>query len=101
MVVNSVMVGFFTSVTKPLSADAVRKAARDSVPSSLRELNLKAFEKGYEYGVNARVGAPSGVRGSGVHTGIDPARPRSQLPHDGMPAKLPLVPVPPELALGA
>ena len=58
MVVNSVMVGFFTSVTKLLSADAVRKAVRDSVPSSFRELNLKAFEKGYEYGLNAKAGAP-------------------------------------------
>ena len=101
MLVNSVMVGFFTPVTKLLSADAVRKAARDSVPSRFRELNLKAFEKGYEYGVNARAGAPSGVRGSGVQTGIDPARPRSQVPHAGMSTKLPLVPVPPELALQA
>ena len=58
MLVNTVMVGFFTSVTKLLSADAVRKAVADSVPSSFRELNLKAFEKGYEYGLNARAGAP-------------------------------------------
>lgn len=58
MVVNSVMVGFFTSVTRLLSAEAVRKAVADSVPSSFRELNLKAFEKGYEYGLNAGAGAP-------------------------------------------
>ena len=58
MVVNSVMMGFFTSVTKLLSADAVRKAVADSVPSSFRELNRKAVEKGYEYGLNARAGAP-------------------------------------------
>src|SRR6204780_5061061 len=50
MVLNSVMVGFFTAVTKLLTADAVRKAVADSVPSSFRELNLKAFERGYEYG---------------------------------------------------
>lgn len=49
MVLNSVMVGFFTAVTKLLSADAVRKAISDSVPSAFRELNLKAFEKGYQY----------------------------------------------------
>ncbi len=58
MVLNSVMVGFFASVTKLLHADAVRKAVADSVPASFRELNLKAFDKGYEYGLNAKAGAP-------------------------------------------
>jgi len=58
MVLNSVMVGFFTAVTKLLSVDAVRKAVADSVPSSFRELNLKAFDKGYEYGLNVKAGAP-------------------------------------------
>jgi|SRR5262249_43039649 len=58
MVLNSVMVGFFTAVTKLLSAEAVRKAVADSVPSSFRELNLKAFDKGYEYGLTAKAGAP-------------------------------------------
>lgn len=51
MVLNSVMVGFFTAVTKLLEPDAVRKAVAESVPSTFRELNLKAFEKGFEYGV--------------------------------------------------
>jgi 2-oxoglutarate ferredoxin oxidoreductase subunit gamma len=50
MVLNSVMVGFFTAVTKLLSADGVRKAVADSVPAAFRELNLKAFDKGFEYG---------------------------------------------------
>jgi 2-oxoglutarate ferredoxin oxidoreductase subunit gamma len=50
MVLNSVMVGFFTAVTKLLSAESVRKAVADSVPPSFRELNLKAFERGLEYG---------------------------------------------------
>jgi Pyruvate/2-oxoacid:ferredoxin oxidoreductase gamma subunit len=36
----------------------VRKAVADSVPSSFRELNLKAFDKGYEYGLTAQAGAP-------------------------------------------
>lgn len=53
MVLNSVMVGFFTAVTRLLSADAVRKAVADSVPSAFRELNLKAFDKGFEYGNSA------------------------------------------------
>jgi 2-oxoglutarate ferredoxin oxidoreductase subunit gamma len=58
MVLNSVMVGFFTAVTKLLTADAVRKAVADSVPPSFRELNLQAFEKGLEYGNTALAGAP-------------------------------------------
>lgn len=59
MVLNSVMVGFFTAVTQLLSADAVRKAVADSVPSSFRELNLKAFEKGFDYGATVLAGSPS------------------------------------------
>src|SRR5947208_8170663 len=59
MVLNSVMVGFFTAVTKLLSADAVRKAVVDSVPTSFRELNLKAFERGFEYGNSALPGDPA------------------------------------------
>jgi 2-oxoglutarate ferredoxin oxidoreductase subunit gamma len=52
MVLNSVMVGFFTAVTQLLSKDAVSKAVSDSVPSSFRDLNLKAFEKGFAYGLS-------------------------------------------------
>jgi len=59
MVLNSVMVGFFTAITKLLDPEAVRKAIADSVPSSFRELNLKAFEKGLEYGITALTEAPS------------------------------------------
>jgi 2-oxoglutarate ferredoxin oxidoreductase subunit gamma len=50
MVLNSVMVGFFTAVTHLLDPDAVRQAVADSVPSNFRDLNLRAFEKGFEYG---------------------------------------------------
>jgi 2-oxoglutarate ferredoxin oxidoreductase subunit gamma len=58
MVLNIVMVGFFAAVTQLLEADAVRKAIADSVPSSFRELNLKAFDKGYEYGQSALAAGP-------------------------------------------
>ncbi len=50
MVQNAVMVGFFGAVTGLLSREALRQAVGDSVPESFRELNLKAFDKGYEYG---------------------------------------------------
>jgi len=53
MVLNSVMVGFFTAVTHLLDPDAVRKAVADSVPPNFRELNLKAFERGLESGTAA------------------------------------------------
>jgi 2-oxoglutarate ferredoxin oxidoreductase subunit gamma len=59
MVLNSVMVGFFTAVTKLLTADAVRKAVADSVPPSFRELNLQAFEKGFAYGNTVLSGTPA------------------------------------------
>ena len=61
MVLNSVMVGFFTAVTHLLEPDAVRKAVADSVPSSFREINLKAFEKGFEYGSTAQAGTPASL----------------------------------------
>ncbi|MGA2201381.1 MAG: 2-oxoacid:acceptor oxidoreductase family protein [Terriglobales bacterium] len=59
MVLNSVMVGFFTAVTHLLDPDAVRKAVADSVPPTFRELNLKAFERGLEYGTIALSASPS------------------------------------------
>ncbi|HEX8896153.1 MAG TPA: 2-oxoacid:acceptor oxidoreductase family protein [Terriglobales bacterium] len=50
MVLNIVMVGFFAVVTNVLQPDALREAVADSVPGAFRELNLKAFDKGFEYG---------------------------------------------------
>jgi 2-oxoglutarate ferredoxin oxidoreductase subunit gamma len=50
MVLNIVMVGFFAAVTNVLEPDALREAVADSVPGALRELNLKALDKGLEYG---------------------------------------------------
>jgi len=58
MVLNIVMVGFFTAVARLLNPDAVRKAVADSVPASFRDLNLKAFDKGYEYGKTALAAGP-------------------------------------------
>lgn len=50
MVLNIVMVGFFAAVTNLLDPDSIRKAVADSVPPSFEQLNLKAFDKGFEYG---------------------------------------------------
>lgn len=51
MVLNSVMVGFFSCVTQLLDREAVRKAVADSVPAAFRELNLNAFDRGFDYGL--------------------------------------------------
>ncbi len=50
MVMNIVMVGFFGAVTNLLNPDALRQAIADSVPEAFRDLNLKAFDKGFDYG---------------------------------------------------
>jgi 2-oxoglutarate ferredoxin oxidoreductase subunit gamma len=57
MVLNSVLVGFFTAATQLLERGAVHKAVEDSVPSAFRDLNLKAFEKGFEYGMRSSGGS--------------------------------------------
>jgi 2-oxoglutarate ferredoxin oxidoreductase subunit gamma len=50
MVLNIVMVGFFAAVTNVLEPQSIRDAVGDSVPPAFRDLNLKAFDKGFEYG---------------------------------------------------
>jgi len=45
-----VMLGFFTAVTNIVSYEAMKKALPGSVPEKALDLNIKAFEKGYEYG---------------------------------------------------
>ena len=50
IVSNVVMLGFFTAVTNIVSYEAMKKALPGSVPEKALDLNIKAFEKGYEYG---------------------------------------------------
>jgi 2-oxoglutarate ferredoxin oxidoreductase subunit gamma len=50
MVLNIVMVGFFTAVSKLLTPDAVRNAVKSSVPRGTESLNLAAFDKGFAHG---------------------------------------------------
>ncbi|MCX6624046.1 MAG: 2-oxoacid:acceptor oxidoreductase family protein [Acidobacteria bacterium] len=52
MVLNIVMVGFFGAVTQLVDTESLRLAVADSVPPAFRELNRKAFDKGYEYGIS-------------------------------------------------
>ncbi len=50
IVANIVMLGFFSAVTDAISVEAMREAVRTSVPSKTVELNMQAFQRGYEYG---------------------------------------------------
>ena len=52
MVLNIVMVGFFGAVSQAVDPDALRNAVAASVPEAYRDLNLKAFDRGFEYGTN-------------------------------------------------
>lgn len=51
MVLNVVMVGFFAAVGGVLKPDALRTAVLESVPPAFKDLNAKAFDAGYKYGV--------------------------------------------------
>jgi 2-oxoglutarate ferredoxin oxidoreductase subunit gamma len=55
IVMNIIVVGFFAAITQLLPKEAYLQAVSDSVPAAHRELNLRAFEKGYEYALR---GAP-------------------------------------------
>lgn len=50
LILNVIMVGFATAITGIVSADAAKKAVRDSVPPSTEVLNVEAFEKGWNFG---------------------------------------------------
>ncbi|UCG92770.1 MAG: 2-oxoacid:acceptor oxidoreductase family protein [candidate division WOR-3 bacterium] len=50
IVANVVMLGFFTAVADVVTYDAMKKAIPSSVPEKAVDLNLKAFDRGYEYG---------------------------------------------------
>jgi len=53
IVTNIVMVGAATAIFGLLEYDAVKQSVLDSVPSRFKEINEKAFEKGFEAGKNA------------------------------------------------
>ena len=50
IIANLVMLGFFTAVTKTVSPEAMKKALPGLVPGRFLDLNIKAFDKGYDYG---------------------------------------------------
>ncbi len=48
---NLVMLGFFTAVTKVVTPEAMKKALPGLVPKRFLELNVRAFERGYDHGL--------------------------------------------------
>ncbi len=54
IILNIIMLGFFCAVAEVIGKDALRKAVEDSVPPGTEELNLKAFDKGFEYGLQLK-----------------------------------------------
>ena len=49
IVQNIVMVGFFGAATDLVTHEALREAVKHSVPAGTEELNLAAFDKGFEH----------------------------------------------------
>ncbi|MGB2770048.1 MAG: 2-oxoacid:acceptor oxidoreductase family protein [Candidatus Zixiibacteriota bacterium] len=67
IVANIVMFGFFTAVTGLVKPESARKAIESSFREKLIDLNLKAFDKGYQYGkeqLTQKAGAKSGAQAS-------------------------------------
>ncbi len=51
IVTNIIMLGFFTAITSVISYESMKKSVLSSIPAGTEELNLKAFQKGYEFGL--------------------------------------------------
>ena len=51
VVANIVMLGFLAAVSDLISAEALRNSVQASVPQGTEEFNLKAFDLGYNYGL--------------------------------------------------
>ena len=60
IVQNIVVVGFTTAVTGLASRETVAEAVESSVPPGTTELNLKAFNKGFDKGLELVEPAPAG-----------------------------------------
>jgi 2-oxoglutarate ferredoxin oxidoreductase subunit gamma len=50
IIANIVMLGAFVAITGLLEPEAAKKAVMANIPKGTEELNLKAFNRGYEFG---------------------------------------------------
>lgn len=51
VVANIILLGFLSAVSNFVSIEALRKSVLASVPKGTGEFNMKAFESGYQYGL--------------------------------------------------
>ena len=49
MIANIIALGYLTALSKTISKEAMKEAIKDSVPPGTEDLNLRAFEKGFNY----------------------------------------------------
>ncbi len=49
MMANIIMIGFFTGITEAVSLESARNTVAESVPPKTIAINLKAFERGWEF----------------------------------------------------
>jgi 2-oxoglutarate ferredoxin oxidoreductase subunit gamma len=49
MMANIIMVGFLTGITEAVSLESARSTITESVPKKTIDINLKAFDRGYEF----------------------------------------------------
>ena len=54
VVANIIMLGFLAAVTDVISSKAIKESVLNSVPKGTEEFNTKAFEAGYNYGLEQR-----------------------------------------------
>ncbi len=51
IIANVVMLGFLIAIAKPVSIESMEKTIPESVPSRFVDLNLEAFRKGFNFGL--------------------------------------------------
>jgi 2-oxoglutarate ferredoxin oxidoreductase subunit gamma len=59
MVANIIVIGFLAAVSDVVSSEALKKAILDSVPHGTADLNMKAYNSGYNYGIELGQKMPS------------------------------------------
>jgi 2-oxoglutarate ferredoxin oxidoreductase subunit gamma len=67
MMANIIMIGFTTAVAGVITIEAAKDAVMSSVPKGTEKMNIKAFTKGYEYGLSKLKGRAQKASG---HNGV-------------------------------
>jgi len=67
MMANIIMLGFSIAITRVVSLDAAKKTVENSVPDGTQEINIRAFNKGCDFGLailKARIKKAAGKTGT-------------------------------------